>query len=254
MTSHHFDLASAGFAVGERYERARPGYPMDAVAALCGACGIEPGRRVLDLAAGTGKLTRELVARGADVIAVEPVPGMREQLASSVPDIEVVDGIAERLPVDDASVDVVTVGQGFHWFDGPAALREIHRVLVPGGAVGLIWNVMDGGIAWVARLQELIHRHRGPNPWYAGHTWRAAFTPECGFAVLQQRAFTNVQPVDTDGLVDRVASISFIATLHDEERAGVMAEIRDIVAEQLPGQASFAIPYVTDIFWSHRMG
>jgi SAM-dependent methyltransferase len=254
MSSSRFDLASAGFAGGERYERARPGYPPDAMAALCAACGIEPRRAVLDLAAGTGKLTRELVARGAHVIAVEPVAGMREQLAATVPGIQLIDGTAERVPLDDAAVDVVTVGQAFHWFDGPAALKEIHRVLVPGGAIGLVWNVMDRNVPWVGRLQQLIHRHRGPNPWYAGHAWRAAFTPNCGFAELEHRVFINAQSVDIAGLLDRVASISFIATLPGRERSGLMDEVRQIVAEELPGQARFAIPYVTDIFWSHRVG
>jgi SAM-dependent methyltransferase len=254
MRSPRFDLASAGFAGGERYERARPGYPADAIAALCAACGIAPGRVVLDVAAGTGKLTRELVARGAHVIAVEPVAGMREQLAATVPGIQIIDGTAERLPVDDASVDIVTVGQAFHWFDGPAALKEIHRVLMPGGAIGLVWNVMDRNVPWVGRVQEVIHRHRGPNPWYSGHAWRAAFTPECGFGELQHRVFVNTQSVDIGSLVDRVASISFIATLPDGARSVLMDEVRQIVAEELPGQARFAIPYVTDIFWSHRVG
>jgi SAM-dependent methyltransferase len=253
MTSRRFDLASAGFAGGERYERARPGYPADAIAALCAACGIEPGRAVLDLAAGTGKLTREFVACGAHVTAVEPVAGMREQLAATVPGIQIIDGTAERVPVDDASVDVVTVGQAFHWFDGPVALKEIHRVLVPGGAIGLVWNVMDRSVPWVGRVHELIHRHRGPNPWYSGHAWRATFTPDCGFGALQHRVFVNTQPVDIANLVDRVASISFIATLPDGERSVLMDDLRQIVAEELPGQARFAIPYVTDIFWSHRV-
>lgn len=253
MAPRHLDLASAGFAGGELYERARPGYPADAVATLCAECAVGPGRTVLDLAAGTGKLTRELAAHGADVIAVEPVGGMREQLASTVPQIQVLNGTAEALPVADASVDVVTVGQAFHWFDGPAALREIRRVLVPGGAIGLIWNVMDRRVGWVQRVQEVIHRHRGPNPWYAGHAWRSAFTQDRGFAPLEHRAFTNAQLVEVAGLVDRVASVSFIATLPDEERAEVITEVLRIVRAELPGQDRFAIPYVTDVFWSHRV-
>lgn len=217
-------------------------------------CEIGPGSRVLDLAAGTGKLTRELLACGAHVVAVEPVVGMRDQLAATVPGIAVLDGTAERLPLGDGSIDAVTVGQAFHWFDGSAALREIHRVLGPRCAVGLIWNVMDRGVPWVGRLQEVIHRHRGPNPWYAGHMWRDAFTRDIGFTPLGHRQFTSSQIVDIAGLIDRVASISFIATLPDVARAGVMTEIRQIVAEDLPAQDRFAIPYVTDVFWSHRQG
>ncbi len=254
MTSEYFELASAGFARGERYERARPGYPAEAIAVLLTGCGVGPGTRVLDLAAGTGKLTRDLVASGAEVTAVEPVAGMRARLASIVPDEQILDGTAERLAVSDGSVDAVTVGQAFHWFDGPAAVREIHRVLVPGGAVGLIWNVMDRSVAWVERVQELIHRHRGASPWYSSHAWRVAFTADCGFGPLEHRACTNAQQVDVEGLVDRVASISFIATLPDPARSEVLGEVRQIAAEELPGQARFAIPYVTDVFWSRRTG
>ena len=179
---------------------------------------------------------------------------MRARLTSIVPDEQILDGTAERLAVSDGSVDAVTVGQAFHWFDGPAAVREIHRVLVPGGAVGLIWNVMDRSVAWVERVQELIHRHRGASPWYSGHAWRVAFTVDCGFGPLEHRACTNAQQVDVEGLVDRVASISFIATLPDPARSEVLGEVRQIAAEELPGQARFAIPYVTDVFWSHRAG
>ncbi len=252
MTAQHFRLASAGFSGGELYERARPGYPAEAVAHLLAQCGVVPATRVLDLAAGTGKLTRDLLATGADVLAVEPVAGMRARLAAVLPDAQILEATAERLTVRDGSVDVVTVGQAFHWFDGPSAVREIHRVLVPGGALGLIWNVMDRRVPWVERLQELVHRHRGPSPWYSGHAWRVAFTPDCGFGALQHRAYANTQHVDVVGLVDRVASISFIATLPDAVRTAVADEVRRIAAEELPGQRRFVLPYVTDVFWTRR--
>jgi SAM-dependent methyltransferase len=249
----HFGLAAEGFTDGERYDRARPGYPADAIAALCVACEIGPGRRVLDLAAGTGKLTRALLAAGAEVTAVEPVSGMRAQLVAALTGAAVLDGTAERIPAPDESMDAITIGQAFHWFDGPAAVDEIRRVLVPGGTVGLIWNVMNRSVPWVDRLQELIHRHRGANPWYASHAWRSAFAGAPGLSALEHAAFTNVQPVDSAGLADRVASISFIATLAPDARAALMDEARRIVDDELPGQTRVEIPYVTDLYWARRV-
>ena len=209
---------------------------------------------MLDLAAGTGKLTRELVARGAEVIAVEPTGGMRDQLIAGLPDIRVLAGTAEDIPLGDTAVHAVTVAQAFHWFDGPAAVREIHRVLVPGGSLGLLWNVMDRAVPWVERLQQAIHRRRGENPWYTGHAWRRAFDGAPEFTPLAYRAFRNGQTVDRDGLLDRVASISFIATLPAAERDAVFDDAGKILADHdVPGpDGRFEIPYVTDVFWCRR--
>ena len=209
---------------------------------------------MLDLAAGTGKLTRELVARGAKVVAVEPTPGMRDQLIAVLPDVRVLAGTAEDIPVGDVEVDAVTVAQAFHWFDGPAAVREIHRVLVPGGALGLLWNVMDQTVPWVERLQQAVHRLRGENPWYTGHAWRRAIDGAVELTPLAHRAFRNTQTVDREGLLDRVGSISWIATLPDAEREAVFAEVGTIITDHnVPGpDGRFEIPYVTDVFWCHR--
>jgi ubiquinone/menaquinone biosynthesis C-methylase UbiE len=129
--------AARGFdRAGADYERGRPGYPDEAVALLARELGIGPGRRVLDLAAGTGKLTRALLPYGAQLRAIEPVRGMREQLLNTTAGVEVTDGTAEQIGLPDASIDVVLVAQAFHWFDTAAAAAEIHRVLVPGGGLG----------------------------------------------------------------------------------------------------------------------
>ena len=251
MSAGRFDRAAAGFAGGERYDRARPGYPADAVDALVDELHVGPDAAIVDLAAGTGKFTRELVARGLQVIAVEPVAGMRQILVDALPDVRVVDGRAESLPFDDASVDAVTVAQAFHWFDGQAAVREIHRVLRPGGALGLVWNVMDRSVDWVDRIQAAIHVHRGEHPWYAAHEWRAVFAADTGFEPLAHRAFQNAQPVDRAGLRERVLSISFIATLEEVAREALLAQI-DAIAREEHGDGPFALPYVTDVFWCRR--
>jgi ubiquinone/menaquinone biosynthesis C-methylase UbiE len=135
------ESAARGFALApDAYERGRPMYPFEAVRRLVRELGIKPASTVLDLAAGTGKLTRLLAQLGADVVAVEPVDAMRERLVETTSDVTALAGTAEDIPLEDESMDAVTVGQAFHWFEGDAALAEIHRVLRHGGALALIWN------------------------------------------------------------------------------------------------------------------
>ena len=159
--------AGAFGAGADAYVRGRPGYPEAALR----ACLPEVARRVLDLAAGTGKLTEGLLALGLEVVAVEPLPEMRERID---PRADVLDGRAEEIPLPAASVDAVLVGQAFHWFDRERALAEVVRVLRPGGTVGLLWNLLDDRVPWVADVADLIAptaatprwrrrcRHRGP--------------------------------------------------------------------------------------------
>ncbi len=133
--------------------------------------GSGPGKRVLDLAAGTGKLTRALTGFGAQVVAVEPVAGMREKLVASLPEVTTLEGTAERIPLDDGTLDGVVVAQAFHWFDAAAAATEIHRVLVPDGALAVIWNSWDESVPWVARTQEIVHRHVKGAPQQRTSSW-----------------------------------------------------------------------------------
>src|SRR5436309_141476 len=138
------ESAAKGFAAGaDAYERGRPEYSTEAIDALIRELGIGPGKRVLDLAAGTGKLTRQIAPSGAELVAVEPIVEMRAKLESVLPGIKAVEGTAERIPLPNHSVDAVVVGQAFHWFDGIRAVSEIRRVLKPGGGIGLIWQARD---------------------------------------------------------------------------------------------------------------
>src|SRR5919205_118513 len=139
-------------SAAQSYERGRPGYPPEALDWLLPA-GV---RRVLDLAAGTGKLTRLLVARGLDVVAVEPSAGMRAEFARVLPGVPVLAGAAEDIPLDDANVDAVLVGQAWHWVDPERACPEIARVLTPGGRLGLVWNMRDPRGGWAAELERLL--------------------------------------------------------------------------------------------------
>jgi SAM-dependent methyltransferase len=244
-----FDRAAAD------YERGRPGYPQEAIDLLATELEFGAGSIVVDLAAGTGKLTRGLIMTGAHVVAVEPVPGMREQLVRLVPDAETLAGTAEAIPLADASADALLVAQAFHWFDTPAAAREIHRVLRPGGGLGVIWNVWDDAVAWVSRMQELIGAHRGDTPQRGTSRWREQLEATGLFTPLADRAVANVVHGGLDVLLDRTASISFIATLRGSERANVLDGVRAIVAEHPEAWVGdeLAMPYVTQVAWCHSV-
>lgn len=238
--------ASGGFArAAEAYERGRPGYPAAAVDFLAARLRLERGRTVVDLAAGTGKLTRPLLATGADVVAVEPVAEMRAALPAGA---HVLDGTAEAIPLAAASADAVTVAQAFHWFDGDAALAEIHRVLRRGGALALVWNRrMDDPLNQA--VEELIAPYRGHTPALRTNAWRAAFECTELFGPLEAHAFPNEQSLDADGLADRVASISFIAALDDAERTRVLRAVR-----ALAGADRVTIRHDTEVQLSERRG
>jgi ubiquinone/menaquinone biosynthesis C-methylase UbiE len=252
---HH--AAARGFdRQADAYDRGRPGYPADAIAFVIKTLGIGPGATVVDLAAGTGKLTRELVATGADLVAIEPVAGMRDVLTRSMqdvrpdigPDIRVADGTAESLPLDDASVDGVVVAQAFHWFDGPRAVAELARVLRPGGRLAVVFNVRDERDLVQAALERVWEPYRGDTPTHRTGAWQQAFEPSDRFTPLAHRAFGNDQRVSADQLVDRVVSVSFIATLDEAQRAAVEAEVRTLLADE----AEMVLPYRTDVFWTER--
>jgi SAM-dependent methyltransferase len=237
------------------YERGRPGYPAEAVAELVQVLGIGPGATVLDLAAGSGKLARQLLPAGAGLVAVEPSPAMRERLAAAASGVRVLEGTAEAIPLPDGSLDAVTVGQAFHWFDGPRAVAELHRVLRPGGRVGLLWNVRDESVPWMARITAIVDRHAGDTPRYRDGRWRAAFDASADFTPLQARRFRHRHELDRAALLDRFASISFIATLPDATRAGALAEIEQVVEAEpsLAGPGPVALPYRTDLFFTERL-
>ena len=230
--------AAEGFArSADAYERGRPGYPAAAVSHLVDRL---PARAtVLDLAAGTGKLTRPLLAAGLSVISVEPVAEMRAALPRET---RALPGTAEAIPLADGAVDAVAVGQAFHWFDGDAALAEIHRVLRPDGLLALFWNrrVEDAPIN--RAIGELLAPYGGAVPTHRGDAWRAAFERTDLFGPLDERAFEHSQELDAAGMEARVGSVSFIASLDPDERSGVLARAR-----ALAGDGEVSVPYRTDV-------
>jgi SAM-dependent methyltransferase len=224
-TSDVHPLAAAGFGrAAESYEAARPSYPSDAVAWLAESLHLRPSRTVVELGAGTGKLTRLLTPTGARVVAVEPVEEMRRLLAR-VAGAEAVEGTAEAIPLPDASADAAAVAQAFHWFR-PDALPEIHRVLRPASPLAVVWNRFDSTDPLTAAFADVIDRHRGHRPFDKRPLSRDALESSRRFAALERRTFANAQELDPDGLVQRAASESSIATLPDERRRAALDEVR----------------------------
>jgi ubiquinone/menaquinone biosynthesis C-methylase UbiE len=239
------ETARRGFAsAAEIYEDSRPGYPHDAIEWLAGELRLGHGRTVVDLAAGTGKLTRLLTATGATVVGVEPVDEMRTALERTTPDADARAGTAEHTGLPGASADAVTVAQAFHWFDGPAALAEIHRILRPNGKLALVWNVRDLDHPTQRAVEDLFTPYRGDTPSHRSGRWRAALEDTNLFRRTTRSRFRNLQTLDADGLSRRVASTSFIAELANAERERVLDGARAIAAK-LPER--FPFPYSTEI-------
>jgi SAM-dependent methyltransferase len=249
-------VARAGFAEAETYERARPGYPPDAVAWLGEHLRLRPGAVAVDLAAGTGKLTRLLLPSGAALVAVEPVAGMRTVLARLCPTVPVAAGSAERLPLRTGSIDAVAVAQAFHWFDADAAFGELRRVLRPGGRVGVVWNVRDRTVKWVDELWRVMDRVERKAPWRDhDRADDAAFGRRTGFGPLQRATFHHGQATSPDGVVDRFRSVSHIAVLPPAQQEAVLAEVREVLASHpaTRGRDEVVIPYRVDCLWCERL-
>ena len=227
------------------YERGRPDYPAAAIAEIVRRLDLRRGRRVLDLAAGTGKLTRLLVPSGATVVAVEPVPEMRAELELRVPGIEILDGTAEHLPLAAASVDGVTVGQAFHWFRPDAAFQEIHRVLRPAGGLALIWNARDERHPLQAALSGLLDPYERGTPRRNERNWKTLLANSELFDGTDRLLFEHVQEVDEQGVVDRILSISFIAAGLPDVRADVERRVRELVRDE---PRPIRLPYMTELY------
>lgn len=246
--------AARGFQ-GELYERGRPGYPEEAVDELLRGAGAGPGALVVDLGAGTGKLTRIVAGRVRSVIALDPVVDMLATLRRVGPGIPTAAGVAEAIPIASASVDAVVCAAAFHWFRTTEALLEIHRVLRPDGGLGLVWNRRDLSIGWVARLWgQLIEPRRGQTPAHDAMEWRAVLEASELFGPVSQRIFAHGQPCDVDTLIARIDSTSFINTLPADEKAALFDRIRSFCATdpELAGRDVFELPYRTFVYTCRR--
>lgn len=239
MTIH--PSAAAGFAsVADVYERARPSYPQESIDWLVGQTGLGPAHTVVDLGAGTGKLTRLLLPTGARVVAVEPIAEMRALIEGA----EAVDGTAEAIPLPDASADLVTVAQAFHWFDHGRALPEIHRVLRADGRLVLFWNMRDLEDPVQRGVEELLRPLRADVPGQILGAWRRPLEQTSLFGPATVGAFRYEQRFTTDDLCDRVTSTSFVAALPAIEREELLVRVRALT-HGLP--EPFPFPYKTEV-------
>ncbi len=231
--------ASFGAAAGA-YERGRPPYPPESIDWLLPA----GARQVLDVGAGTGKLTRLLSGRGLAVTAVEPSAGMREQLRQAVPGAAVHAGTAEQIPLAGRSVDAVLVAQAGHWVDPVRAVPEVARVLRPGGRLGLVWNIRDEREDWVARLGAIMRGAEGPH-----RSDTASGNPQVGppFGPLERLDVAWVHRLSPAALLDMVASRSYIITMPAAGRAAVLDAVRGLLGSHpaLAGAGEIELPYVT---------
>jgi ubiquinone/menaquinone biosynthesis C-methylase UbiE len=232
--------------VADLYERARPGYPQEAIDWVIGKLGIASTSTVLDLGAGTGKLTRALVETDARVIAVEPGDAMRAELERALPDVETLRGAAEAIPLPDRSVDCVAIGQAFHWFRHEEAMPELHRVLRPGGGLALLWNSRDPEAPVHQEISTLVSPFVPPDR--SGHdTWPKPLEQSRLFTQIEEAHFKFVQELDADALSARISSTSFVAAAPVEARRDLDLRLRE-VAERLGGVVAF--PYVTNVYVS----
>ncbi|RFB81015.1 class I SAM-dependent methyltransferase [Methylovirgula sp. 4M-Z18] len=249
--------AAHGFAqTAEQYARGRPDYPTGVGNWLRDRLGLGPGKIVVDLGAGTGKFTARQRETGAHVIAIEPVPEMRARLVTDFADVEARQGTATSIPLADNSADAIACAQAFHWFATKAALDEIHRVLKPGGKLGLVWNARDERVPWMAKLTEIVNAHEGDAPRYHTGAWKEAF-PHDGFGQLHEEQFLHSHTgAPEDVILNRFMSVSFIAALPADEKAHVQAQIAAIIASEpdLAGHDVVDVRYRTNVYWTTKIG
>ena len=228
-------------AVAAEYERGRPSYPPQAIRWVLGKAPVE----VLDLGAGTGKLTAAVLAAGHRVWAVEPLEEMRALLGRAVPEARTLDGTAEQLPLADESVDAVVVGAAFHWFDQRAALEEIGRVLRTPGVLGLLGNAFDTSTAWVASLRTILGPPALDRP---GH-WPAAETLRERFEEVEDGEFHHRQRVDHRRLRDLALSRSAMAGADGQGRELVLGEVDSLWEQQveLAGRSEAVLPWIARV-------
>jgi SAM-dependent methyltransferase len=230
--------AGAGFArEAEIYARSRPSYHPALVEHVVASYG---SGTIVDLGAGTGIFTGQLIAAGCSPIAVEPVAAMRAELADRFPAAEVRSGTAEHTGLEPASVDAVMAATSFHWFDQPTAMAEIVRILRPGGHLVCVWNVRDESIEWMRRWTEITDRYAGDTPRHRTMRWRRAIDADPRFELVEEWAIANPVPTTPDGVVGRTRSTSFIAALDPDTKNGVLAAVRALVEPLGP---TFDLPY-----------
>ncbi|WP_243073517.1 class I SAM-dependent methyltransferase [Microbacterium sp. SS28] len=242
MASREEMSTSFGSAAGA-YESGRPDYPLEAVEWM-----LQPVRRedhplrVADVGAGTGKLTRVLVEAGAEAVAIDPDPAMLAELRTQVHGIPTFIGTAERMPLPDASVDAVVLGQAWHWVDAAVGSEEAARVLRAGGVLGLIWNVRDETVEWVRRLTEIMHGSAAEALIAEGGP-----APHPPFAAFERRSWGWTRTLTKAAFLDMMASRSYVITAEEHRRERILREVAELY-DEIGGGGVLELPYRTEAF------
>jgi len=249
--SGDFEAASGFERSPQAYHRGRPDYPAEAAERLMDVLSIDHRSPVLELGAGTGKFTRFLEERAGLVFASDPSPAMRKDLGQRTQSAHLFGSRAECIGIADQSVDAVVCAQAFHWFDGDPTLREIHRVLSPGGGLGLIWNVRDEEVDWISDLTAIMDPYSGTAPRYRTGDWRRHLEESSAFTPLRCESFRHTVHCDRAMVRDRIGSISFIACLSDLEHTRVLNQVDHLLKTHplTRDRTEYDFPYRTDLFW-----
>jgi SAM-dependent methyltransferase len=233
--------------IADEYERLRPDYPDEVLEELP----VSSFATVLDVGAGTGKLTRVLARRYATVIAVEPLDRMRGVLERLLPGVESHSGTAEEIPLPDSSVDAVFAGQAFHWFDHDLAIPEFARVLRPGGVLALVWNSPDEARPSplppeFEAYKDMLHAP-GMRRLEDAPPWQDVIR-KGPFGEVREGAVPHDHVLDRAGVVDSVCTSSWIAIRPEAERTEIRARMFDLVTEE----RTYAIPNLANVMWAVR--
>lgn len=238
--------------MADEYDRGRPGYAPEAIARLVAELELGPGMPVLDLGAGTGKLTAMLVPSGADPVAVEPDPRMRARLERSLPGVTALEGSAEAIPLDDRAVRAAVVASAFHWFDSTRALRELHRVLADSGRLALLWNPAgDPPSPWWDDAYREIQRSTDTHS-HARREWAETLTRDGLFEGVREWWFPWEAEMTLDRVLDRVLSISYVAALDLPQRAELLGRVRTVLQGRADEGGTYRMRYRTRLIVCRR--
>lgn len=241
-----------GFRDPVRYERGRTAYPAAVVDLVTTALALPAGARILDVGAGTGMLSAPFLTAGFDLVAVEPLPELRQALAGAVGPERVLAGTAEALPLADAAVAAAVCGDAFHWFDRERAPAELHRVIAPGGGMAVVWRVPTpgAGTPWLGEVARLMEEVRPPHVGYDEHNRGiAAFTEHGGFTDPERHELPFERVTDAEGVVAYVASASFVALLDDDRRARLLGDVRALLPH-----GELRVSHVAEVWITRRRG